>query len=120
MTVKNFEDLNLVKPLLRVLKAENYQEPTPIQTQAIPIALNGKDILGIAQTGTGKTAAFGLPILQILSKIETRPITRSTRALVLAPTRELVIQIGDAIRTYGREVPLRYTCLLYTSPSPRD
>ena len=103
MTVKDFEDLNLVKPLLRVLKAENYQEPTPIQTQAIPIALNGKDILGIAQTGTGKTAAFGLPILQILSKIETRPITRSTRALVLAPTRELVIQIGDAIRTYGRE-----------------
>ena len=75
MTVKNFEDLNLVKPLLRVLKAENYQEPTPIQTQAIPLALNGKDILGIAQTGTGKTAAFGLPILQILSKIETRPIT---------------------------------------------
>ena len=111
MTVKNFEDLNLVKPLLRVLKAENYQEPTPIQTQAIPIALNGKDILGIAQTGTGKTAAFGLPILQILSKIETRPITRSTRALVLAPTRELVIQIGDAIRTYGREVPLRYTVI---------
>ena len=111
MTVKNFEDLNLVKPLLRVLKAENYQEPTPIQTQAIPIALNGKDILGIAQTGTGKTAAFGLPILQILSKIETRPITRSTRALVLAPTRELVIQIGEAIRTYGREVPLRYTVI---------
>ena len=111
MTVKDFEDLNLVKPLLRVLKAENYQQPTPIQTQAIPIALNGKDILGIAQTGTGKTAAFGLPILQILSKIETRPITRSTRALVLAPTRELVIQIGDAIRTYGREVPLRYTVI---------
>ncbi|MDC0399445.1 DEAD/DEAH box helicase [Alphaproteobacteria bacterium] len=111
MTVKTFEDLNLVKPLLRVLKAENYIEPTPIQTQAIPMALNGKDILGIAQTGTGKTAAFGLPILQILSKIETRPITRSTRALVLAPTRELVIQIGDAIRTYGREVPLRYTVI---------
>ena len=111
MTVKTFEDLNLVKPLLRVLKAENYIDPTPIQTQAIPMALNGKDILGIAQTGTGKTAAFGLPILQILSKIETRPITRSTRALVLAPTRELVIQIGDAIRTYGREVPLRYTVI---------
>ena len=111
MTVKTFEDLNLVKPLLRVLKAENYIEPTPIQTQAIPMALNGKDILGIAQTGTGKTAAFGLPILQIVSKIETRPITRSTRALVLAPTRELVIQIGDAIRTYGREVPLRYTVI---------
>ena len=111
MTVKTFEDLNLVKPLLRVLKAENYIEPTPIQTQAIPMALNGKDILGIAQTGTGKTAAFGLPILQILSKIETRPITRSTRALILAPTRELVIQIGDAIRTYGREVPLRYTVI---------
>ena len=108
---EKFEDLNLVKPLLRVLKAENYIEPTPIQTQAIPIVLNGNDILGIAQTGTGKTAAFGLPILQILSKIETRPITRSTRALILAPTRELVIQIGDAIRTYGREVPLRYTVI---------
>ena len=111
MTAEKFEDLNLVKPLLRVLKAENYIEPTPIQTQAIPIVLNGNDILGIAQTGTGKTAAFGLPILQILSKIETRPITRSTRALILAPTRELVIQIGDAIRTYGREVPLRYTVI---------
>ena len=111
MTAEKFEDLNLAKPLLRVLKAENYIEPTPIQTQAIPIALDGNDILGIAQTGTGKTAAFGLPILQILAKIETRPITRSTRALILAPTRELVIQIGDAIRTYGREVPLRYTVI---------
>jgi ATP-dependent RNA helicase RhlE len=107
----NFEDLGLIKPLLRVLEAEKYKVPTPIQSQAIPLMLEGKDVLGIAQTGTGKTAAFGLPILQVLSKMETRPITRSTRALILAPTRELVIQIGEALRTYGREVPLRHTVI---------
>tara|TARA_Y100000385_G_scaffold241964_1_gene258688 strand:- start:209 stop:1465 length:1257 start_codon:yes stop_codon:yes gene_type:complete len=111
VTEPSFENLDLIKPLLRVLKAENYSTPTPIQRQAIPLMLNGKDVLGIAQTGTGKTAAFGLPILQILSKIETRPVTKSTRALILAPTRELVIQIGDALRTYGREVPLRHTVI---------
>jgi len=111
VTEPTFENLDLIKPLLRVLKAENYSTPTPIQSQAIPLMLNGKDVLGIAQTGTGKTAAFGLPILQILSKIETRPVTKSTRALILAPTRELVIQIGDALRTYGREVPLRHTVI---------
>ena len=106
-----FENLNLIPSILRALEDQNYTHPTSIQEKAIPLILENHDVLGSAQTGTGKTAAFGLPILQILSKIETRPITRSTRALILAPTRELVIQIGDAIRTYGREVSLRYTVI---------
>ena len=91
MTEPSFENLDLIKPLLRVLKAENYSTPTPIQRQAIPLMLNGKDVLGIAQTGTGKTAAFGLPILQILSKIETRPVTKSTRALIPVPYTHLTL-----------------------------
>ena len=102
-----FSGLGLDEPLLRALRAQNYQHPTPIQVQAIPTVLAGKDLLGIAQTGTGKTAAFGLPILQTLSAHPRRDKGRDARALILAPTRELAIQIGEALRTYGRHLSLR-------------
>ena len=91
-----FEDLKLIDPLLRAVRAEGYTEPTPIQAQAIPHVLEGKDLLGCAQTGTGKTAAFALPILQRLSG--TPRNTRHIRVLVLAPTRELATQIGESFQ----------------------
>ena len=97
-----FTDLGLAQPLLKALAAEGYTEPTPIQAQAIPIVLQGKDLLGIAQTGTGKTAAFALPILQRLAADKQRPPRRGCRVLVLSPTRELASQIADSFRTYGR------------------
>ena len=111
VTHNNFSELGLIEPLLRALAAQDYTQPTPIQTQAIPSLLAGKDLLGIAQTGTGKTAAFGLPILQLLGARETRPAPRSARALILAPTRELAIQIGESLRIYGRDLPLRHTVI---------
>ena len=107
MTKIEFSELGLQEPLLRVLRSENYTHATPIQEQAIPMLLAGKDLLGIAQTGTGKTAAFGLPILQQLAANEDRPKSRFVRALILAPTRELAIQINEALRTYGRNLNLR-------------
>ena len=107
MTESNFSALGLHEPLLRALRAEKYDRPTPIQERAIPKLLAGKDLLGIAQTGTGKTAAFGLPILQTLAADRRRPEPRTARALILAPTRELAIQIGEALRTYGRHLSLR-------------
>ncbi|MEQ5775010.1 DEAD/DEAH box helicase [Thalassospira sp. NFXS8] len=97
-----FSDLGLAEPVLRALTHEGYVTPTPIQAQAIPSLLEGKDLLGIAQTGTGKTAAFALPILDRLSKSEKRTAPRHCRVLVLAPTRELAAQIGDSFRAYGR------------------
>jgi len=99
-----FEDLKLAEPLLRAVTAEGYTIPTPIQQQAIPHVLEGKDVLGCAQTGTGKTAAFTLPILQRLSVGRPPPAARGRpiRALVLSPTRELAAQIGESIRAYGR------------------
>ena len=96
-----FEQLGLTAPLLKALKEENYSEPTPIQAQAIPHALKGKDILGLAQTGTGKTAAFALPILQLLNNGQSRGY-KHTRALILTPTRELAVQISESFQTYGR------------------
>ncbi len=94
---------------MRALKTEGYEHPTPIQTQAIPGLLEGRDLLGIAQTGTGKTAAFALPILQRLAKTNVRPQPRTARALILTPTRELAAQIGDNFRAYGRHLHLRHT-----------
>ena len=108
MTVSNFRDLGVAEALLRALQAEDYLTPTPIQTQAIPLLLTGKDILGIAQTGTGKTAAFLLPILQRLAETRGAAAPRSTRALVLAPTRELAAQIGERARAYGHHLGLRH------------
>lgn len=107
VTHNDFTKLGLQEPLLRALRAENYDRPTPIQAQAIPQMLAGKDLLGIAQTGTGKTAAFALPILQCLAAKPDRTPRRAARALILAPTRELAIQIGQALRTYGRYLSLR-------------
>jgi ATP-dependent RNA helicase RhlE len=102
-----FNDLGLAEPLLRAISAENYTAPTPIQAQAIPYLLEGRDLLGIAQTGTGKTAAFALPILQRLS---ANPVPRkrgAVRALVLTPTRELAVQILENFRSYGQHLGLR-------------
>ena len=101
----NFRDLGLTAPILKALTVEGYTEPTPIQRQAIPPALAGRDVLGCAQTGTGKTCAFAAPILQRLSRAAPRP--RVIRALVLTPTRELAIQIQDSFASYGRNLPLR-------------
>jgi ATP-dependent RNA helicase RhlE len=111
LTQNEFSELGLQESLLRALSAENYQHPTPIQTRSIPPLLAGKDLLGIAQTGTGKTAAFGLPILQNLAALSNRPAPRSPRALILAPTRELAIQIGQALRNYGRHLSLRHAVI---------
>ncbi len=97
-----FQDLGLAKPLLATLAQEGYERPTPIQAQAIPHVLAGRDLLGIAQTGTGKTAAFALPILQRLDADRRPAPRRGCRALVLSPTRELASQIADSFRTYGR------------------
>lgn len=107
-----FKDLGLIEPLLRALTAEGYTHPTPIQAQAIPILLRGKDLLGCAQTGTGKTAAFSLPILQHLyNKQHTHKGHRAIRALIVTPTRELAIQIGDSITNYGKHTGLRNTVI---------
>ncbi len=106
-TSSSFSSLGLNEPIRRVLSAENYTDPTPIQARAIPLLLAGKDLLGIAQTGTGKTAAFALPILQSLFENRAPAGRRAARALVLAPTRELAIQIADSFRVYGRHLGLR-------------
>jgi ATP-dependent RNA helicase RhlE len=97
----SFEQLGLIAPLLKALQKEGYTVPTPIQEQAIPPALQGKDILGLAQTGTGKTAAFALPILQLLNKEQSKGY-KHTRALILTPTRELAVQISESFEVYGR------------------
>ena len=112
MTPVNFSTLGLAEPLLRALATENYTVPTPIQAQAIPLILAGRDILGLAQTGTGKTAAFGLPLLQHLSKERKAYAPKSPRALILAPTRELAVQIDESLRTYGRHLKLRHAVIL--------
>ncbi len=107
-----FNELNLIEPILRALQDEGYEKPTPIQEQAIPIVLNQTDLLGCAQTGTGKTAAFSIPILQLLhqQKPEIKG-PRPIRCLILTPTRELAIQIGESIQAYGRHLPLQHTVI---------
>jgi ATP-dependent RNA helicase RhlE len=105
-----FSDLQLLPQLLRAIDAEGYSEPTPIQQAAIPPVLAGRDLLGIAQTGTGKTAAFALPILQRLA--ENPPVRpRAIRALILTPTRELASQIGESFSAYGRHLRLKNTVI---------
>ena len=101
-----FSELGLIAPLCRALTDEGYTHPTPIQDKAIPVLLQGGDLLGIAQTGTGKTAAFALPILQWLDEAEGSASQRSASVLVLTPTRELAIQIADSFKTYGRHTKL--------------
>jgi ATP-dependent RNA helicase RhlE len=107
----NFSDLGLIQPLLDALSAEGLTTPTPIQEGAIPQLLAGRDLLGIAQTGTGKTAAFALPMLHRLFEEHKRPAPQHCRALILTPTRELAIQIGRNIQTYGRNTRLRHTVI---------
>jgi len=103
----SFDGLGLSSALLRAISDQNYSEPTPIQHKAIPVVLEGKDLLAGAQTGTGKTAAFTLPMLQLLSQREPKGGRRPIRALVLTPTRELAAQVGASIETYGKNLPLR-------------
>ncbi len=105
-----FENLNLVPPILRALQEEGYTTPTPIQAQAIPFLLQRHDLLGCAQTGTGKTAAFAIPILQLLSE-EKSEQRRPIRALILTPTRELAIQIEESFKAYGRHLDLRHAVI---------
>ena len=112
MTLLTFDGLGLAEPLRRALQAENYLMPTPIQVRAIPQLLEGKDMLGIAQTGTGKTAAFVLPILHRLMDQPRELTPRSARVLVLAPTRELALQIAERTRAYGRHLHLRQAVVL--------
>lgn len=107
--MKHFSDLGLIEPLNRAVAAEGYTTPTPVQAAAIPPALRGIDLLGIAQTGTGKTAAFTLPILQRLDETNKRLVPHATRCLILTPTRELAIQIGDSMETYGKYLDQRHT-----------
>ena len=116
----DFQALGLAAPLLKALAAEGYTQPTPIQLQAIPPVLAGKDVEGIAQTGTGKTAAFALPILHRLLSEPKRAAHRSTRALVLAPTRELAAQIAESFRAYGRETQLRVAVMFGGVPKGRQ
>ncbi|MBM6592566.1 DEAD/DEAH box helicase [Microvirga pudoricolor] len=102
-----FTDFGLAEPLLKALAAEGYEKPTPIQAQTIPLALEGRDVCGIAQTGTGKTAAFALPILNHLAKTPKPLPRKGCRVLVLSPTRELAGQIADSFRTYGRNLRVK-------------
>ncbi len=100
-----FSKLGLLESMQRVAEAVGYQEPTPIQTQTIPLILEGMDLIAQAQTGTGKTAAFALPILQRLNSLTTRPTPNSPRVLVLAPTRELAQQVADTFEEFGKYLP---------------
>ena len=120
MSEQSFADLGLTGRLQRALKDARYISPTPIQQRAIPLQLEGADLLGIAQTGTGKTAAFVLPMLQNLVEDGERPAARSTRALILVPTRELAQQISDAIRTYGKYTKLRHGVIIGGVPQQRQ
>lgn len=105
-----FEKLNIITPILKALSNEGYTTPTPIQEQAIPVILKGKDLIGCAQTGTGKTAAFAIPLLQNLHQEKTNEKGRRIiKALILTPTRELAIQIGESFEAYGRYTGLKHT-----------
>jgi ATP-dependent RNA helicase RhlE len=106
-----FESLNIIEPILKALKEEGYTTPTPIQAKAIPIVLEGTDLLGCAQTGTGKTAAFAIPILQLLNANKTYDKKRKIRSLIVTPTRELAIQIGESFNNYGRHTGLKCTVI---------
>jgi ATP-dependent RNA helicase RhlE len=125
-----FENLNIIKPLLTALANEGYKIPTPIQQQAIPLILERKDILGCAQTGTGKTAAFAIPILQILSeeiksyqsyKISDRTGKgKAIKALIITPTRELAVQVNESFSTYGKHTGLKNTVIYGGIPQKRQ
>ncbi|HTF14035.1 MAG TPA: DEAD/DEAH box helicase, partial [Burkholderiales bacterium] len=110
----SFQNLGLSSELLRAVAEQGYTEPTPIQAQAIPVVLAGRDLLGAAQTGTGKTAGFTLPMLQLLagkSNVSHSPARHPIRCLVLVPTRELAVQVQESVRTYGKHMKLRTTVI---------
>jgi len=110
----SFESLGLIPELLRAVAEQGYTETTPIQAQAIPLVLSGRDLLGAAQTGTGKTAGFTLPLLQRLAPLATKsfsPALHPVRCLILTPTRELAIQVHESVKAYGKHVPLRSFCV---------
>jgi ATP-dependent RNA helicase RhlE len=104
-----FTDLGLIAPLLKAITEQGYTKPTPVQAQAIPFILQGRDMLAGAQTGTGKTAGFTLPLLQLLSKNKPASPKRKVRALILTPTRELAAQVGESVRLYGKHLPFKST-----------
>jgi ATP-dependent RNA helicase RhlE len=106
-----FSDLPIIEPILSTLRSEGYEVPTPIQAAAIPLLIDGKDLLGCAQTGTGKTAAFAIPILQHLHGKYRKPISGSPRALILVPTRELAVQVHESFETYGRSLRMKYAAI---------
>ena len=112
MTIPTFAQLGLAEPIVRALADAGYKQPTPIQAGAIPPQVGGRDLLGLAQTGTGKTAAFGLPILHHLLTRKGRPAPRTARALVLAPTRELAVQIDQSLRGYAKHMYLSTALVL--------
>lgn len=103
-----FTELSISEPILKALTIKGYQTPTPIQEKAIPVALDGKDLLGIAQTGTGKTAAFAIPIIQMLNESRVKKVKREIKALILTPTRELAIQIDECFGDYSQYTNLRH------------
>jgi len=107
----NFKDLNLIHPIQKALDELGYETPTPIQQQAIPPVLQGKDVLGCAQTGTGKTAAFAIPILQLLETRKSQNQRKSIKALIVTPTRELAIQIEESFSDYGKYLPLKHAVI---------
>lgn len=107
----NFEQLNVIAPILKALQSQGYTTPTPIQQQSIPVALQGRDLLGCAQTGTGKTAAFAIPILQLLHERNQGGQHAGIRSLILTPTRELAIQIEESFRDYGKNLGLKHTAI---------
>lgn len=106
-----FKELNISEPILKALIDKEYETPTPIQEKAIPVALSGRDLLGIAQTGTGKTAAFAIPIIQKLNQPQPKGQKREIKALILTPTRELAIQIDECFRDYATYTGLRHTVI---------
>ncbi len=119
MKDNNFSGLDLIEPVRRVIHEKGFLAPTPIQRQAIPVILDGHDLLGCAQTGSGKTAAFVLPILHRLAKTQKNPVRNSTRTLVLAPTRELAAQTGDCFASFGKHLHLRQV-VVHGGVSRRD
>ena len=102
-----FASLGLIDPLLRTLETLDYRKPTPVQAEAIPAVLKGRDLMAAAQTGTGKTAGFALPVLQRLCTDGPKVMSNTVRALVLVPTRELAEQVYQSLRSYGQDLPLR-------------
>jgi ATP-dependent RNA helicase RhlE len=112
LPIMTFENLNLIEPILRAVQAEGYTSPTPIQERAIPFLLKGRDLMGCAQTGTGKTAAFAIPILQLLfEKRNPVAMKRQIAALIVTPTRELAIQISESFSAYGKYTALSHTVI---------